>query len=445
MYLAAYLRHYGKHQIEIFDGRNLNARAVDIAKAIQNARADAIGITALSMEQREAHAIAIIAKEISPRTPVVLGGPYATSQPDDAIKDRNIDYVVIGEGERSGLKLFNTIENGGDFAQVNELVYRRDGEVIRTSEVDYIIDLDELPFPAWDLVDFESYFQSRGIKRRTFNQHQKKQRVWQVMTTRGCPYRCLYCHNLFGKMIRKRSVDNVLQELRLLKSERGIEEIEIIDDIFNLDLERAKEILRRIIAEKLELNFCFPNGLRSDRFDEELLDLMKEAGAYRLVFAIESGSPRVQKLIKKNVKLDAAQRNIELAAQRGFSIGGFFMIGFPTEIEEEVMQTINFALNSKMATASFFMVTPFPGTELYKLALSLGFDLPAEYEHYQKVSLNVSQVPTVRLEKLRQYALRKFYLNPRRILLYMKTTPWKVRFFQRIYILIMATLFKYEK
>jgi len=445
MCLAAYLRHYGKHQIEIFDGRNLEASWGDIAQTIKSSQAEAIGITSFSMEQKEAHTIAKIAKEINPRRPVVLGGPYATSQPDDAIRDRNIDYVVIGEGERSGLKLFNTLANGGDISQINEIVYRRNGNVIHTGEIDYIIDLDELPFPAWDLIDFESYFQRKGGKRKTFNQHQMKQRVWQVITTRGCPYRCLYCHNLFGKMIRKRSVENVMGELRQLKDERGIEEIEIIDDIFNLDLDRAKEILRRIIAEKLDLKFCFPNGLRSDRFDEELLDLMKEAGVYRLVFAIETGSPRVQKLIQKNVKLEVAQRNIELAAKRGFSIGGFFMMGFPTETEEEVMQTIKFALKSKMVTATFFVVTPFPGTELHKLALDLGFDLPKEYEHYQKVSLNVSKVPTARLEKLRQYALRKFYLDPRRILRYIKTTPWRDRFWQKLYILIMATLFKYEK
>ncbi|MBC8204626.1 B12-binding domain-containing radical SAM protein [bacterium] len=445
LYLGAYLREYGRHEIEIYDARNLGSNLKQIGQAVKKSNPDIIGITAFSMEQKEAHQLAKLSKEIYPDRPVVIGGPYATSQPEDAMRDNNIDYAVIGEGERSGLRLFNMLENGGNPAEVNEIAFRNDDKVVRTNSVDYIIDLDEIPFPAWDLIDFESYFGSEGGKRKTFNQHQMKERVWQLITTRGCPYRCLYCHNLFGKMIRKRSVENVIEELKILKNKYNVEEIEIIDDIFNLDLVRAKEILRSIIAEKLDLKFCFPNGLRSDRFDEELLDLMKEAGAYRLVFAIESGSPRIQKLIRKNVKLDIAQKNIELAARRGFSIGGFFMIGFPTETEEEVMNTIKFALASKMVTATFFMVTPFPGTELHKLALDLGFELPAEYEHYQKVSLNVSKVPTVKLERLRQLALRKFYLDPRRIIQYMKTTPWRHRFFQKLYILIMATLFKYEK
>lgn len=445
MYLGAYLRKYGGHNVIIFDGRNLDANPGDFAQTIANSNPDVIGITAFSMEQKEAHSLAALAKKIFPDKPVVLGGPYATSQPMEAIEDHNIDFVVIGEGERSGLKLFNALQNGGDYSQISEIAYRQDGSVVRTNPVEFIEDLDEIPFPAWDLIDFESYFERKGGKRKTFNQHQMKQRVFQIVTTRGCPYHCLYCHNLFGKKIRKRSVENVIEELKILKNRYGIEEVEIIDDIFNLDLDRAKEILRRIIAEKLDLKFCFPNGLRSDRMDEEFMDLMKEAGVYRLVFAIETGSPRVQKLIKKNVKLDVAKRNIELASQRGFSIGGFFMLGFPTETEEEVRRTIEYAVSTKMVTATFFMVTPFPGTELHSLALSMGFELPKEYEHYQKVSFNTSNVPTEKLVYLRQYALRKFYLDPRRILLYMRTTPWRDRFFQKVYILIMATIFKYDK
>jgi radical SAM superfamily enzyme YgiQ (UPF0313 family) len=277
------------------------------------------------------------------------------------------------------------------------------------------------------------------------NQHQMKTRGVPISTSRGCPYQCAYCHNLFGKRIRYHSVENVIEQLRTLKEKYGVEEIEVIDDIFNLDLERAKTIFRRVIEEKLNLKFSFPNGLRSDRMDEEFLDIMKQGGAYRLVFAIESGSPRIQKLIKKHVKLEIAAKNIELAARRGFSLGGFFMLGFPSETEEEVMNTINFALKSKLATATFFVVTPFPGTDLHKMATELGYNLPQEYEHYQKVSLNVSEIPSEKLEKLRQYALRKFYLNPKRLWLYLRTTPWYHRFFAKIYILVMVALFKYEK
>ena len=272
-----------------------------------------------------------------------------------------------------------------------------------------------------------------------------KQRVLSIQTTRGCPYRCNYCHNLFGKKLRKRSVENVISELRLMKDKYNVEEVEIIDDIFNLDIERAKQIFRRIIEEELDINFRFPNGLRSDRMDEELLDLFKEGGVFRLVFAIESGTPRIQKLIKKNLNLEKARQNIALAAKRNFSMGGFFMLGFLDETEEEVWNTINFALKSQLQTAAFFVVTPFPNTEIWKQAQEMGCNLTADYANYQKVSANVSRVPTKRLEKLRQLAFRRFYLNPIRLWNFMRTTPWKDRFFEKIWILIAASFFKYEK
>ena len=121
------------------------------------------------------------------------------------------------------------------------------------------------------------------------------------------------------------------------------------------------------------------------------------------------------------------------------------MIGFPSETEEEVWNTINFAVESKLGTATFFVVIPFPGTDMHQMAKDMGHELSGDYEHYQKVAVNVSEVPTERLEQLRKTALRKFYLDPKRILRYVRTTPWQDRFFEKIYILIMATLFKYEK
>lgn len=445
LYVGSCLREFGGHEVAIYDARNLESTPSQIADAIKRYKPDALGLTAFSMEKTEVHAVAAAAKELFPDMPIVIGGPYPSSTPEDALSDKNIDVAIIGEGERSGTAVFDALQNGKSFEDIKGIAFRKNGSVVRTPEVDLIYELDEIPLPAWDLIDVEDYFSRKGKKRKTMNQHQMKQRVLQISTTRGCPYHCAYCHKIFGKAIRKRSLDNVVNEIRMLKEKYQVEELEIIDDIFNLDLERAKEFFRRMINEKMNLKYAFPNGLRSDRMDEEFLDLMKEAGVYRLVFAIESGTPRIQKLIKKNVKLEAAQKNIELAAERGFSLGGFFMLGFPSETEEEIWNTINFALESKLGTATFFMVTPFPGTDLFQLAVDMGHDLSADYEHYQKVSINVSNVPTERLEKLRSYALRKFYLNPKRILRYVRTTPWRDRFWMKIYILIMATLFNYEK
>lgn len=445
MCLASYLRTYGNHEIEIFDARKKESKPNEIADIIRKTKPDAVGITSFSMEYKEAHQVAAMSKEISPQIPVVIGGPYPTSSTDNVMEDENVDIAVNGEGEKSCLKLFNALERNNDLDGINGIAFRRNGTIIKTGPVEYIEDLDEIPFPAWDLIEVETYFKDNQLSRKAMNQHQWKKRVMQIITTRGCPYKCAYCHNLFGKRLRSHSVEKVIEELKLYKEKYRVQEVEILDDIFNLDLNRAKTIFRRIIEEKLDLKFSFPNGLRSDRFDEEFLDLMKEAGVYRLVFAIESGTPRIQKLIKKNVKLDVAKSNIELAAKRGFSVGGFFMLGFPGETEEELSNTIEFGLKSKLGTATVQIVTPFPGTELHRMALDKGFEFNIDHAYYQKVSLNISAVSSERLEQLRKYFLRKFYLNPVRLWRYARTSPWYNNFFGKLYILIMSTMFNYEK
>jgi radical SAM superfamily enzyme YgiQ (UPF0313 family) len=437
---------HSDHEIEILDARLRELDYDRIEAHIQNKKPDLVGITSFTMESPQAHEIAKRSKKVLPNAKVILGGPYATSDYMEALKDENIDIAVIGEAEKSFCQLVDALEKGEDWREIRELAYRENGELRKSEMREYLDDLDELPYPAWDAVDLEEYFNHKGTrKRNAFNQHQATKRVMSIQTTRGCPYRCSYCHNLFGKKLRKRSVENVIGELRLMKDRYDATEIEFIDDIFNLDIKRAKEIFQRIIDENFDFKISFPNGLRSDQFDEELLDLFKKGGVFRLVFAIESANPRIQKLIRKNLDLDAARRNIKLAAERGFSLGGFFMLGFLDETEEECWNTINFALESELHTAAFFVVTPFPNTEIWRQALERGYDLQADYECYQKVSANISKVPSERLEQLRKIAFRKFYLNPKRLINFMRTTPWRDRFFEKVWILIAASFFKYEK
>ncbi|MCX6639825.1 MAG: radical SAM protein [bacterium] len=446
LYLASYLRTFGSHEIEILDARLKEYDFDTIGAKIRQSNADLVGITAFSLEFRETREIAAQSKKALPNARVLVGGPYATSDYKKVLSDPNVDIAVMGEAERTFQQLVQALESGDDWTQINEIAFRQNGDVVKTAVAEFISNLDELPYPAWDLVNLDEYFYRKGTAKRTcFNQHQWKKRILSIFTTRGCPYQCTYCHNLFGKKIRQRSVENVIGELRLMKDKFNVEEVEIVDDIFNLDMDRAKQIFRRVIEEKLDMKFSFPNAIRSDRVDEEMLDLFKAGGVYRIVFAIESGSPRIQKMIRKNLDLNIARRNIDLAAKRGFSLGGFFMMGFLDETEEELMSTIKFAIDAPIHTATLPILTPFPGTEIYNDLIARGYDLPTEYEHYQKVHVNISKIPTERLEKLRQMTFRKFYLSPRRLWGILRTTPWKDRFFTKLWILFLIAFFKYEK
>lgn len=428
MYLAGYLRKQKPEcEIEVFDARVKMTPVEKIRAVISAAKPDIVGITAFSMEAPQAHALAAISKELYPHTPVVIGGPYSSSDPSSAIADKNIDITVFGEGERTFYSIVDTYYHNGSFESVEGIQFRRNGDVVNTGPGKVVENLDDIPFPAWDMLDLEDYFRPSAGKRRLTNPIQMRQRGMSIFSSRGCPYQCSYCHNIFGKKIRKRSAENVLAELRWLKNSFGVEEIEFIDDVFNLDRDRAKKIMDMMIEEKLDLKFSYPNGLRADQMDEELILKMKKAGCYRINYAVESGSERIQKKMQKRLNLKRAQEIIDFTANQRISVGGFFMLGFPDETEEEMKMTIDFALKSKCHTASFFILTPFPGTQMYEEAIAAGIDMEGLYSDYGAVSKNLTRdIPAEKIFKYRKSAFRKFYFNPRRIWSIFLTTPNKM-------------------
>ncbi|RJP80624.1 MAG: radical SAM protein [Candidatus Zixiibacteriota bacterium] len=426
MYLAGYLRKVrpGRDQITVLDGRSELPAETDVVDVIRRTRPDLVGVTAFSMEGDFARRYAALAKEHAPGCVTVIGGPYGTSDYQSALDDPSVDFCARGEGELTFARLVDRLESGREGGALEGLAFRRNGAVAPGTFPELVEDLNTIPYPAWDLIDLEQYFVDGRIRRLT-NPIQSRRRGISLFSTRGCPYRCTYCHNVFGKKLRKRSVENVLGEIRWLVEKFGIEEIEFIDDVFNLDRPRAKAICDGIIQAGWDLRLSFPNGLRADQMDEELVDKMRRAGAYRVNYAVESGSPRVQKMIRKNLDLERARQIIDYTAGKGISTGGFFMLGFREETEEEAWKTVNYALNTRLHTASFFILTPFPNTPMYDEALQLGYDMEAMYSDYGQVSANLSKMPKERLEQLRKIAFRRFYFNPRRIWSIFRTTPRK--------------------
>jgi len=229
---------------------------------------------------------------------------------------------------------------------------------------------------------------------------------------------------MFGRKFRPRSVDSVMAEIMMLKRDYGIQVLEIVDDCFNLDLDRAKSIAREIAARKLDLSISFPNGLRADRMDEELIDLLKMAGTYRINYAVETASPRLQKLIHKNLDLGRAREVISYTAGKGIFTFGFFMMGFPTETEDEMRLTLDYALLSEFHAAYFFYVNPIPGTDLFRRFPVSGVgQSDIESMNYFDLKVNLSEVSDKQLRKISKEAYRRFYFSPRRIWRTFKVMP----------------------
>ncbi len=434
MYIASSLRRRGRSDIRIIDMRVKQQVPRDIIRDIQDYSPNIVGLSSLSYEASVVHEIAHNIKELNENCKIVAGGPYPTSSPERVLRDKNIDYVVLGEGEETMGELVEEMEKGNDFSEVSGLVFSRNGEIVFAPPRVYIEDLDSLPFPAWDLIDIENYFTVEKMNRVYYQKE-----YMSVFSSRGCPYNCIYCHRIFGKIYRARSPENVVSEIETLYSNYGIQEIDFIDDAFNIDAERAERICDLLIEKDLNLKITFPNGIRGDIISERLLHKMKEAGTYRVVYGIETASPRLQKLIKKNINLKKMQEVISLTDKLKILSHGFFMLGFPTETREELQKTIDYATNSKLLTASFFTVNSFEGTELANLVkrLKIAIDYGREEHNCFATNAKLSEVSPEELSRLSQKANRAFYLKIKRIYRIFMLFPSKSQIFRLFFTFVM--------
>jgi len=321
------------------------------------------GISCMTVEYESARDMSRVIRGIQPECLIVFGGQHPTIQSDKVLADPGCDFVVAGEGEETFRDLLRCIAEHGDPSGVEGLHFKKDGAHFSTPVRPLIPDLDTIPFPAYHLLDLERYFLLESARYAP-----KNQRAIQIFTSRGCPWQCIYCHSLFGKKFRGRSAGHVLSEIKMLYGSYRVREFMIEDDVFNLDMERAKDICDRIAGSGMKIHLQFGNGMQLERFDRELAQKLARAGTHHVAIGIESGSPRIQRMIQKNVRLQAADEVVDWLRAGGIRTLGFFMIGFPFETVEEIRQTIRYAAASHFDEALFSIVMPYAGTQLNQIA-----------------------------------------------------------------------------
>jgi radical SAM superfamily enzyme YgiQ (UPF0313 family) len=366
LYLAASLRQRLGERVVVqaLDARLYSLSAAEVCRAVADAAI--VGLSAENLEARVTKEIAASIKRLDPRKIVVVGGPYAHHRAREVLDAcPEIDWVFDGESDLVFPEAVRRFADGESFDGILGMYYRRDGEIVGPAGVDTVRDLDALPIPAWDLVDFEAYGEAQS-----FNVWRKKRLYGSLFTSRGCPYKCAYCHDIFGKKFRWRSAEHVLEEIFLLVDRYGVEEFQVVDDIFNLHKPRLEKIFAGL--EKRygsgRLRFCFPNGLRGDILTEDVLRTLKRGGTYEITVAIETVTPRLQTLVQKNLDIPKVRRFVDHCYREGILVRGFFMLGFPTETLREIFATVWYALRSHLSFAAFFTVIPQPQTPLYDLA-----------------------------------------------------------------------------
>jgi anaerobic magnesium-protoporphyrin IX monomethyl ester cyclase len=424
MMIAAQARKSGYGDVRILDMKVEDWTPERCLEELVALAPDVVGLSAMTYEAGCMHALAKLVRARLPKTVIVCGGPHPSVAAEDVMQDAAVDLVVRGEGEFIFADVLAGVADGRTDWTGCEGVSWRDaaGKVVHEPDRAPPQSLDEMPFPAWDLVDHPKYHKvPRG---GVIYAHKE---FATMFSSRACPWRCTYCHNSYGKTFRERSAENVLSEMELLVTQYGVKEFVFMDDIFNFRPERAKAVARGIVAKGWKIKLTFPNGFRGDILDEELVDLLIQAGMYRCMVAVESAVPRIQKVMKKNLKIDKVERIVDYIARKGVMVHGAFMLGFPSETEQEMQATIDWAAKSSFHTAAFFRVIPFKGTELFKQVEHAGYALPTDwsaYEPYQS-EINLSEVAEDKIFKLRKDAYRRFYLNPKRMWRIFKAIPNK--------------------
>ena len=415
--LAAYARRErpGKDDFFLVDERVHKKSLSEWADIIREWRPDGIAISSLTVETDRLAALVPYFKKNFPQIPLFLGGPHASAAGPDLLNRIPVDFVVAGEGEKSFISLLEMLEQGRPYpaTQVSGLAFTDEsGQIVHWPCNQDLLDAEDLPLPAWDLIDLKDY---QDLPHMTpFN---GKRLYAPLITSRGCPYHCIYCHEIFGKKFRPRTAVQVADEIEFLITHHGVHEFEVYDDVFNLDKKRVLAICAEIKKRGLETSFSFPNGVRSDILDREVLEALASVGTFHVAFAVESASPRIQKLANKNVQLEKVQENIAIASELGIFCWGFFMLGFPTETRSEIWKTMLWAWKSPLHGAFFFIVIPQEGTVL---AQEYVLNRPAEQKgkthDYFDARVSLAQVSAMELWFSQSMAYVLFLMAPRRLM-----------------------------
>ena len=408
-YIAAVLE-AGKHSVRIID---IDAEQLDKEKLIdifEREKPDIAGITATTPVIGAALCIAELVK-IHTKALTVIGGMHATLMPEECAGNEFVDIVVFGEGEKTIIELLEAIEGRMDLSGVKGLVFKKDGKIIRNEGREPIQDLDALPFPARHLFRNQRYTYPDALRFPAF----------PIITSRGCPGNCTFCTAKFmhGKRFRNRSAENILDEIELLVKDYGAKEIHVWDDNFITNRNRVFKFRERIIQRKIKVLFSFPNGIRADFINREILQALKDIGTYSIAIGVESGNQRILDGIQKGIKLEQIETAFKLAKELKLETWGFFLLGLPGEDAGTMKETIDFSIKLDPDIAKFHILKPYPKSAVYEQLKADGLIIDENYIHYGIHTKPVHKLPTVSQDELlewQQKAYRRFYMRPSKIL-----------------------------
>lgn len=354
-YLATVLYQQG-YLVEVLDMRFPKNGFAFLKKRLRVFKPDIVGVGSTSFDFPGAQKVFRLVKRISPKMITILGGPHASVCASQAISDKNIDYLLIGEGEEELPKLIEGIEQK-----------KRAKKIIQAKPIK---NLNALPFPKWDLFPLNDYRVQGRLR-------------LPLMTSRGCPFSCIYCVSwkTHGKKFRIRSPQNVVDEIENDMICYGAKNFSFLDDNFTLQPQRALEICQEIIKRKLKISWTCDQGIRADTTNRKLFQAMKQSGCQLVALGVESADQAVLNKMKKGEQIEAIRQAIIDAKEAGLIVKAFFIVGGPGDNLEKTQKAIEFFKEAKVDIPRFGMMTAYPGSELWQWVKKNGRFLGNPYRH----------------------------------------------------------------
>jgi len=414
-YLATALIRNG-FEVDIWDGMKKEMTRKKLQERIRNLDYDAAGIQVYTCSVQEAQETLSLIKSLNPKIIRIIGGAHVSGDSENAMNQLDADYAFRGEAEIGLPKLLRKLSGAEEcsFDEIHHLI-RKEGDKVVCNPLEPIKDVTALGIPAWDLINPNEYPNAPiGAFVKSFP-------VATISCSRGCPHQCTYCANklIMGRGMRARSKESIIEELDLLYNKYGVREYQIIDDCFTSKRSLAEGVCNEIISRGWKINITFPNGVRVESLDEDLLKLLERAGCYSIGMAIESGSQRIVDHMKRHQDLERIKEKVKLVARTTkIRMTGFFILGYPAEEREDILKTIKLAKKLPLKRAQFTIWIPVPGSEMTETLKREG---KLNIKNLSSVVLNqINYVPEhlteEELQKLLRKAYLEFYFRPKIIL-----------------------------
>ncbi len=406
-YLANSVR--PKHDVVILDSIKENIKRDDFFSYLKDTSPDMVGFQVYTYDIPLLKEYLKIAKKANKIT--IVGGPHPSAAPHETMTlfQEDLDFGFAGEAEIGFPLLLERLESSNQgFSDIPGLIWKEGSNIIINSP-SYNQNIDQFSV-AWDLIRPDEYPEAQhGAFFERFP-------IAPIIATRGCPFLCTFCaaHFVVGRKVRKRSIENIFEEINFLYEKYHIREFHLVDDNFTLNKKFVKYFCKKLLESNLDISWATPNGVRLDTLDKECLEIMKESGLYLISVGIESGSDRVLKMTKKELTVKKILKGVSVIKESGIDIAGFFMFGYPGETIEEMKKTIELSLKLPLIRANYFTFLPLPGTEIFNDMKKNNELDKVDWGHFYFMNAVYSSNGITRkhLKKIQRQAFLKFYSRP---------------------------------